>query len=397
MPHGLDSADRKLLIGAGAFFAVLVVIAALITPPKFSGASESPSSYSPSWDGAEGAFLLLQELGYNVSRWERSPAELSQGAADKVLILANPSEPPSEEERYDILEFLENGGRLIATGSAASAFLPGASGFAEGNSFDGAATFDALVPSAIVRDAPQITMTKPDGWSPSSVTQVALYGAADTAVVVTYSFGKGQVIWWAAPTPLTNGAIRDSGNLAFFLNCVGPPGSGQVLWDEYFHGVRGSLWSFFWRTPALWGAAQFGLVFLAIVATHSRRLGPARMPAARSRLSPLEFVDTLGDLYASAHVSAAAIGIAYQRFRFALTRKLGMPIDLPSPELAGIASETFGWDESSLLEALTRCDQARQSGSAQVEKPLELFQQIHDYAALLDVRRADANERKQNE
>jgi Domain of unknown function (DUF4350) len=396
MPRGLDSADRKLLIGAGVFFAILVVVGALMTPPQISGASESPSSYSPSWDGAEGAFLLLEQLGYNISRWERPPSELPEDAADQVLILANPSEPPSEEERYDIIEFLENGGRVIATGSAAGAFLPAASEFAEGNPFGAAKIFDAEVPSPIVRGAPQITMTKPSGWSPS-VTQVALYGDADTAAVVTYPFGKGQVIWWAAPTPLTNGAIRDSGNLAFFLNCVGPPGNGQVLWDEYFHGARSSLWSFFSRTPVFWGAAQFGLVFLAIVATHSRRLGPARAPTVRSRLSPLEFVDTLGDLYASAHVSAAAIGILYQRFRFSLTRKLGLPIDVPSPELATIASETLGWEQAPLLEALIRCDLAKRSGSAPVEKPLELFQQIHDYAARLELRRTDTNERKPNE
>jgi hypothetical protein len=395
MPRGLDSADRKLLIGAGALLAVLIVMAAVVTPPQITGASESPSSYSPSWNGAEGAFLLLQQLGYNVSRWEQSPAQLPQDATDQVLILANPTEPPSEEERFDIIEFLENGGRVIATGSAAGAFLPDASEFDEGDPLEAKQTFDALIPSPIVRGAPQITMAKPENWEPSSVRQVALYGDGDTAAVITYQFGKGKVIWWADPTPLTNGAILDSGNLPFFLNCIGSPGRAQIFWDEYFHGVRGSLLDFFWRTPAFWGAAQFGLVFLAIMATYSRRLGPIRAPATQSRLSPLEFVDTLGDLYASAHVSAAAVGIAHKRLRFTLTRKLGLPIDVRSPELAKIASESLGWEEAPLLEMLARCDLANRSDA--VERPLELFQQIHDYAARLDMKRLVTKERKRNE
>jgi hypothetical protein len=397
MPRGLDSADRKLLIGAGILFTILVVLAAMVAHPQNSGIAAAPSTYSASWDGAEGAFLLLQQLGYNVSRWEQSPAALPQDSNNKVLILADPTEPPSEEERYDIIEFLEKGGKVIATGAAASEFLPNASQFAEGNPIDTKEAFDALLPSPIVRGAAQITMAPPEDWAPASVRQVVVYGDDSTAAVITYQFGKGQVIWWAAPTPLTNGALLDSGNLAFFLNCVGPPGQAAIFWDEYFHGVRGSLVDFFMHTPVVWAAVQFALVFLAILATYSRRLGPIRAPATQSRLSPLEFVDTLGDLYLSAHVSAAAVGIAYQRLRFTLTRKLGLPMDISSKELASAASTSLGWEEAPLLNVLVRCDSAKEAPKGRIEKPLALFQEIHDYAAMLEVKRPITKERKRNE
>ncbi|HTZ74163.1 MAG TPA: DUF4350 domain-containing protein [Candidatus Aquilonibacter sp.] len=397
MPRGLDSADRKLLIGAGMLFAILVVVAAMVSRPQANVMPSAPSTYSASWDGAEGAFLLLQQLGYNVSRWEQSPAQLPEDSANKVLILADPTELPSEEERYDIIEFLEKGGKVIATGATAGEFLPQASEFAEGNPLDPKQTFGALLPSAIVRGAPQITMAVPEGWSPDSVRQVAVYGDHWTPAVITYQFGKGEVIWWAAPTPLTNGAILDSDNLTFFLNCVGSPGQAEIFWDEYFHGVRGSLAEFFMRTPVVWGAAQFALVFLAILATYSRRLGPVRAPVTPSRLSPLEFVDTLGDLYASAHVSAAALGTAYQRLRFTLTRRLGLPLDVLSKELAAAASESFGWDEAQLLDVLVRCDLAKEAPKGKVENPLVLFQEIHDYAERLEVKRTTTKEGKRNE
>ena len=60
---------------------------------------------------------------------------------------------------------------------------------------------------------------------------------------MTYQVGKGQVIWWGDSAPLTNGGIRESGNLPLFLNSIGPPEGVRVLWDEYFHGAHGTLWS----------------------------------------------------------------------------------------------------------------------------------------------------------
>jgi uncharacterized protein DUF4350 len=396
MPRGLDSADRKLLIGAGVLFVALVAAGAFLSPPQVTGAVADPSTYSSAWDGTKAAFVLLQDLGYRVSRWERPPTELPSPQAGDTLIIANPSEAqtPTQEERFAVLGFVENGGRLIATGSAASAFLPGTGEFDDGNPYDQPTKFSALVPSPLVRGAPQITMIKPDDWEPTSVKQIELYGDRATAAVVTYGFGKGQIIWWAAPTPLTNRNLLDPGNLAFVLNCLGAPGHGQIFWDEYFHGVRGSLLEFFARSPALWGVAQFGLVFLAILATYSRRLGPVRAPVTVSRLSPLEFVDTLGDLYASAKVSSAAVGIAYQRFRFVLTRKLGLPIDTPSPELAKLASESFGWEEPPLIETLRRCDFVSKYGPDPGEEPLGLVQQIHDYGARLEIKRVKTEERE---
>lgn len=396
MPRGLDSADRKLLIGAGALLIILVLAAATLTPPQISGESEAPSSYSSSWDGAEGAFLLLQRLGYNVSRWEKSPTELPQDPSGSVLILADPTESPSLDEVAAITEFMANGGRIVATGLSASSLL-GPANLEEGDPLGPKMTFHAQIPSPLVVGAPQITMTGPEQWTPLSVRTLVVYGENDIAAVLTSRRGKGELIWWAAPTPLTNGAILDAGNLAFFLNCIGPPGHGQVLWDEYFHGMRGSLLDFFSRTPVFWGVAQFGLVFLAMLATYSRRLGPVRAPAVPSRLSPLEFIDTLGDLYASARVSAAAIGIAYRRLRFTLTRKLGLPIDVPSPELASLASQGLGWEETPLAETLKRCDAIARAGDAKVEKPLELFQQIHDYSARLEARRLVSTKGKTNE
>src|SRR5262249_53195046 len=144
----------------------LVAAGAFLSPPQVSGSAADPSSYSASWDGTKAAFLLLQDLGYRVSRWERPPTQLPSPRVGDILIIANPSEAqtPTQEERVAVLGFVENGGRLIVTGSTASAFLPGATEFDDSNTYEQPEKFTAQVPSPLVRGAPQITMVKPNGW-----------------------------------------------------------------------------------------------------------------------------------------------------------------------------------------------------------------------------------------
>src|SRR5690242_2805535 len=279
MPGGLDSADRKLLIGAGIVLVGLILVSALLSPSRTSGGASFPSSYSNAWDGAKAAFLLLQESGYDVQRWELSPSDLDENSSQEVLIFAEPLLPPTSDEKARILSFLQHGGRVVATGFSAASLLPEAEHFAPSNEYEERVKFPALLPSPLIQDAPEITMVPPKDWKPAKASHLVVYGNKDTAAVITYRVGAGQVIWWGSDTPLINGGISDPANLALFLNCVAPSRDKRILWDEYFHGARGSLWAYFAKTPLPWGIVQVGLAFLAILATYSRRSGPIRMPA----------------------------------------------------------------------------------------------------------------------
>ena len=411
MPKGLDSADRKLLIGAGVLLVALIVVSTLVSPPEASEEQGFPSSYSTDWNGAKAAFLLLKNLGYHVQRWERSPTEITGDPARTVLVLANPTEVPSDEERAAVGEFVQRGGRILATGRTVAWILPleaqwqlpphrqnnsedatdhdsdsqqGVPVFDERYPFEDLTHFAPIAPSPLIRNAPDITMKAPAHWEPNLPSQVVVYGKDDVAAVVTYQFGRGEVIWWAAPTPLTNGAIRDTSNLNLFLNSVAPSPQVQILWDEYFHETHGSLWAYFARSPLAWSLAQFGVVFLAILATYSRRQGPIRSPATASRLSPLEFVDTLGDLYYTARANSAAIQVALQRLRFVLARQLGIAANTPAAELARSASLQFQWDEAALRETLVAADNAKSDSNLSSEDSLKLVQQLFDYTARLE-------------
>jgi len=120
MPSGLDSADRKLLIAAGVLLIVVAILSAVVSPPKSDQQSGYPSSYSSSWDGAKAAYEVLQASGYQIERWESEPAELKGDATHEVLVLADPWQFATSDDRNAIQAFLGRGGRVLATGSMAA-------------------------------------------------------------------------------------------------------------------------------------------------------------------------------------------------------------------------------------------------------------------------------------
>jgi hypothetical protein len=390
MPAFLDAGDRRLLIAAGVVMVVLLALTFALAPAPKQQSIGSPSSYSSEWAGGRAAFLLLNQLGYRVERWELSPEELPSNPQGTVLILAEPEEA-SVDERMAIRQFVMGGGRVLALGGAAASLVPDAEAIQIPDWNLKSKTFSALVPSPLTRNAPEITMVAPDAWTGHSASQLGVYGTTDKPVVVAYPVGRGEVIWWASSSPLSNGIIREKDNLTFFLNAVGPT-TTRVLWDEYFHGARRSLLSYFAETPLPWAGLQVGIAFLAAMFTFSRRSGPIRVPAMESRLSPLEFVETLGDLYESADASPAAVGVAYQRFRTTLSRKLGVSTKAKLPEITRAAVSRFGWPEAALLDTLARSERAMRNINLDEKEALELVRQLHDYSNRIESARLTKQE-----
>jgi len=392
MPSGLDRTDRAILTFAAILLVALATATAILNPSRQRGRAGYPSSYSTKWDGAKAAYLVLEELGYDVKRWDEPPTALGDDAENKVLILANPVQPPAPEEAEALRGFLMRGGQILATGEGAAMVLPEAKFFVESDELDDA-RFPALVPSPITAGAREISMIPPFEWRPQSLSQIVVYGNVETAAVVTYSIGKGRVVWWGSPSPLTNRGLKEPGNLLLFLNCLGGTGK-KILWDEYFHGARGDLQSCIGKTPLPWVCVQLGFGLLLVFVTYSRRYGTVRMPGKISRLSPLEFVDTLGSLYRTAHAGSAAVCVAYQRFRFRLTRQLGLPGNALPAEMAKAAHLTFGWEEATFLGCLRRADRGTRSIEMKDTEALEIVQELRDYTVRLETRRTPEEKRK---
>ena len=392
MSGSLTPGDRKLLLAAAAGALLLITLSVTLSPDGGT-TTESPTTYSAASGGAKAIYLLLLAARYPVTRWEQSPRDLPDDA-NATLILADPQAAPTIEERSALSRFLERGGRVIATGTSGALFLPehrvGPDPIA-GMTWK---RMSSLSPSFITRAAPDITLAPQAYWD-ADVSALPLYGDADDATkvrVIKADVGRGEVIWWASATPLTNAGVREPGNLEFVLACIGDT-HRPILFDEYFHGHHRSLAASLIDSPFKWAALQLALAAAAVLLTYSRRSGPIVVPAAESRLSPLEFVRTLGSLYQRAGAASVAVDIAYQRFRYRLTRRLGIASAASADELERAVRGRADFDDPAFGDLLRACESAREDPRLGAAAALTLTRSLYDYAVKLDLARAMGKER----
>jgi hypothetical protein len=383
MHVSIDPGDRKLLIVSGALLVGLGLAGFLLSPAGTSPSAGFPSTYATDAGGGKAAYLLLGEMGYQAERWTAPPDRLPADPSGAVLVLAGPTVQPSAGEKSQVRAFINAGGRVVVTGISGGAFLPEYHVVPTAKPVFEFQKFTAEVPGPLTRHAPEILMETNFRWGAPLPDQERVYGDADGAVVVTYRLGKGSVVWWADSSPLSNFGLKQASNLMLFLNSVdasrGQPGCTRVLWDEYFHGQRIGFWSYVGRTPAPWALLQLGLLAAAAIFTFARRSGPLRPLVEESRLSPLEFIDTLGALYQRKGAAREALEIAYHRFRFALLGRLGLPLTASPDEIARGVRERLGWTVPGFWETLQRSERGVKSTGIDDVQAMHLVRELYDY------------------
>jgi hypothetical protein len=378
MPAKISSGDRKVLIIAGAAFLILVCLGFLLAPANTD--AHDASSYSTASEGAKAAYLLLQESGYRVERWQRPISDL-KSESQTVLVIADPSRFPAAKEKKAVEDFISGGGRVITNGIAGAAFLP--QDFSEVNPMPTKpwSEFRAITPSAITRAAPKITLAPLSFWRAGS--SIPLYGSDEGTVVARLIRDKGDAIWLASATPLTNAGLNEPGNLEFVMTAIGDKQTTRVLFDEYVHGYGEH--SAPEKSHPIMTALLLQSIVLAAAAlfTFSRRSGPLRPMAPELRSSPLEFVETLGGLYQQAHASSVSVDVYYQRFQFWITRRLGLSKDASPEEIDRAVRERWHWDDDKFVQTLRAAASARYDPNFPQSQALEIVQSLHSYALKL--------------
>lgn len=372
----LDKSDRRLLMWTGLILLPIIVVLAFLSDEEED--SGVPSIYSTQSSGAKAAYLFLQERGYNVEEWESPPDELPKDAHNTVLVLASPHGVPTDRQRSDLLLYLSRGGRILATGYGATWFLPGMDAIPE------------AIPSAVWREyqpnilspitrAGTIRMSPSSYWGAPKPGQMVHYAHEDKGIVVSYKVGAGEVIWWGGSTPLTNAGITKAGNLDLLLNSLGGSREIHIFWDEYFHSGHATPVYSIWVPATTWGLAQCGLALLALLLTFSRRNAPIRPLSEPSRLSPLEFVQTLGKLYRRANATRTALEVPYSTFRTLLIRRLGLRHDASSAEMLESARKKLGYRDPNFEDTIRQVLQTLQDPDIKEAKVLDLVQRLNQH------------------
>ena len=372
----LDKSDRRLLMWTLPILLTLIVVLASLSQDEPE--SSIPSTYSTQSSGAKAAYLFLEEEGYNVERWERSPEELPADAHNSVLVLASPMGIPTKAEKNALELYLGRGGRILATGYAVSWFLPRTDLVYEPVASAVWKEYDPEILSRLTRGG-TIRMTPNAHWGDAPNGQIVHYAQAGKGIVVSYTVGQGEVVWWSANTPLSNAGIAEAGNLALLMNSLGASGDTRILWDEYFHGQRQGAVTIM-VLPVWIGLAQIALAALALLFTFARRNAPIRRLAEPSRLSPLEFVQTLGKLYRRANATRTALEVPYNSFRAQLIKRLGLRNDISTAELLQAAQKKLGYRDSGFEDTIREVLQNMNEPEIKEAKVLELVQKLNQHA-----------------
>lgn len=388
MPGGLSPADRRLLVICGLVAVPLLAATAFLSEPENTGRSPIPSTYSSLPGGARAAYLLLEELGYQVQRFEEPAAHLPGTGRGSLLILAEPTEAATGPDRAAIRRFLETGGRVLYCGQGVESFLPDAPK-ALPDPVTKVAPYSAAWPGPYTEGASGIVMEPRARLVPDQRPRVVLYGPATAPVAVAWAVGAGEAVWWAAGTPLTNDFLQRGSNLRLLLNAVhgdGKQGKPRIYWDEFYHGEHGSLWEYVRQSPVRYLAWQGLFAALAALFAFSRRWGPVMAPVVEPRLSPLEFVDTLGGLYERAGAASIGVDAAYRQLRLLLTRQLSLPGNIDDNALAQAAGPRLGWPQAELNDVLREAAEARHLQRLNPSEALALVQRLESFSQRLDAR-----------
>jgi hypothetical protein len=390
----LDRRDQRLLLITAVLALCTTVLIALVHPQEQED-TYIPSTYSTAPHGAKAAYLLLARLGYRVGRNEGQLDSIADTAdAHTVLILAEPTRAPSQQEAAAVRRVLARGGRVLAAGFLAAAAVPDEN-------------LDNQSPPQLVGD---ICEAEPVGFSPLAAggkvvmrgirsvwkldgpSQRAAFLCAGEGVVVTYAVEKGTVVWWASASPLENQDIAAHGSLDLLLNSLQLQHGDRIVWDESLHAEPAAAWNPLSDRIVLAVIAQLFLIGLLLVLARGRRSGPLRPLPEPARTSPMEFVRSLGGLYRSSGANDVPVTIAYERFRARLAQRYGISgaQTADAATLAATLTERFSIMAPSLQRDLEACENAGRLSSLNPRQALTLVKALAGYNEMV-ARRAEAS------
>jgi len=376
----IRSREVAFAVAGLSFVAVLSAATTILSPPV-SESLPPGSSLSKGPAGSAAAYRTLQALGYDVRRSFEPMASLQVIPASTVVILANPQRLASVGDRRALQSMISAGATVLATGCFAGSFY--SDGPPVAGPEEAAQSFSSLRPSPLAAGAQTISMKggclRPD----LSSRFLPLYGAGDTSVVGVWRMGNGAAIWWAGNTPLENSAVDRSGHLELLLNAAGAPGK-TILWDEFYHGQQRSLYSYARHTPLPWLFAQLALVGVVAAAMYARRQTPVFERTPEPRVSPLEFVETMGGLYARADTAADAVATARARLKRLIADATGMTTAAGNDLLAAGAAARLRVDATELAAVLAAADDGSRHGAIVPAEALSLVRRMQTIAASVD-------------
>lgn len=269
----------------------------------------SRSTYSSRRYGTRAFFLLLRDLGYNVTQWEEPLDQLRDNPQITGLFIIGPPLPCAAEELTALEEWVKVGGYLVIADREIDGSMAG-----------GTITLSTypkqwrlprvLQPTPFTAGVNHVQLTEfAQGVRAEHAPFTSHLGDQHDSVLIDFRYGRGRIVLLGEPYVLANNGIGIADNLLLSLNIVRDMPSGVIAFDEYHHGYganlvqRGglagvflNLYEYFKPTPVMGLLVQLGLVVGAWVYSRGRRFTRPIPLSEPKRRRSLEYVDALASL-----------------------------------------------------------------------------------------------------
>lgn len=309
---------RGLLVVIAAV-AVFNVVAYIVD--GVGGAKRGPrsSSYTTSAEGLAAYADLLARAGHPVGRLRADLGE-ERLASGTTLVLVDPG-PASGSDKAAMTSFVENGGRVIAAGASAAAWVEGVVARPPTWTSGGAGSASVAAPAPEVTGVEEIRTAALGRWSDAASGLPVLTGG-DGVLAAVETVGSGRVVMLADPSVLQNGLLAFADNAAFGLQVAGEA-NRPVVFAESVHGYGTEGLA---AVPRRWLWALGGLLVATLVymAAKARRLGPPEELARPLPPPRRDYAEALGGILAR---TRDATSVA-RKLRGAINRRLAARMGL---------------------------------------------------------------------
>jgi hypothetical protein len=338
--------SRPWRIGLGIAAAIVAVNVGLAFVRSLTGGTPGgppSSSYSTGPSGAAAYAALLTRAGHRVERLRRSVSRATLDPGETLLLL-DPGYVSPEEARK-LGRFVDDGGRLVISGSAAG-WLDRIVARPPEWSPDEVRSPEVLAPVPELAGVRRVSTAGRGAWTGGGA--LPALGSGKRALLAVAD-DTGRVLLLADPSPLQNRLLDDEDNARLGLALAGPAGR-PVLFLESFHGYGEATGLN--AVPGRWWAA-FGLVLAAAIVlmlARGRRLGPPQAPERDLPPPRRVYVESLGGVLARIRRRQQAVAPVRARAVALVGDRAGLGAS-PSPDELRAAGERLGL-KADELEAL---------------------------------------------
>jgi hypothetical protein len=359
-----------------ALLAVVVVVAALVTPEASTKDQGVATTFSTGPSGVRMAFELAQRMGWKAER-RLAPLDSTVASPTTQVVLA-PGEALGAHEVHRLLDNVRRGGGLVF-GIDGGGEIADSLGIALGTPARLLSGYgDAVCPTppsfrdrTLLAMPPEVNRIRWRRPAPGPTTVLGTtQGGIERSFTIAVGFplGRGRIAAISSPMLFTNDVVRLCGLgadivVARALEFVRPVDERQprLVFDEFHHGfgMHGGSMKAITRylsgTPSGRFLAQALVACVLLVLAFAPRPIPPSDPDRIVRRSPLEHADALGHAYADVKATRTAT----ERLVGGVRRRAGR-----------VVASSSSADDSAFLDAVVRRNPSLGDSVARVRRGL---------------------------